>query len=136
MSGFFAWSPPSPLDAVFRHDGNARPGGKPLVVGLEFQPQIVVTDSQVAIATTYHGIGHDRLHLLCHHTDVRRVAAVIGEAVEAQAVVQRAEQCNILLQADVGASAAGPSATDAPSANRTGAEATGRSAAKATTRGA
>ena len=71
---------------------NPRPCGKPLVVGLELQPELVVEDAQVAIVTAGHRIRRNDLHFLRHHADIGFVAAVVAEAIEADAVVEVPEQ--------------------------------------------
>src|SRR5262249_40663069 len=51
------------------------------------------------------------LHLLRHHTHIRLVAAVVGEAVEAEAIIEVPKQHDVMLERDVG-----PPATAAPAA--------------------
>src|SRR5262249_56374735 len=70
----------------------------------------VVEDPEVAVATAQHGLGHDGLHLLRHDADVGARAVVIAEAIEAEAVVEPAEQADVVLQRDVGAPAAAAAA--------------------------
>src|SRR5262245_48883481 len=61
-------------------------GCEPLVVGLERQTELVVGHPEVAIPAAGHGRRPQRLHLLGQDADIGRVAALVGEAVEAKAV--------------------------------------------------
>jgi hypothetical protein len=49
------------------------------------------------------------LYFLCQYTDVGPVAAVIGEAVEANTVVETTEKDNIVLESYVGPPNTAPS---------------------------
>ena len=55
--------------------------------------------------------GHHGLHLLRHHADIGLVAAVVAEAIEAEAVVEMAEHDDVVLQPDVGLVASATTAT-------------------------
>src|SRR4030088_1184625 len=81
-------------------DMSARRG--PLVVGLEFQAELVVEDPQIAVAAAQYRRGHDCLDFLRHHADIGLVAAVVGEAVEAEAVIEVAEKRDVVLKHHVG----------------------------------
>ena len=50
------------------------------------------------------------MHLLRHNADIEFVAAVIGEAIEAEAVVEPAQQGDVVLEPNVGAASAAPAA--------------------------
>src|SRR5215218_4143034 len=80
----------------------------PLVVGLKLDAERVVRDPQVTIAPTHHRGRHDRLHFLRHHANVGLVAAVVGEAIEAEAIFEVAEEEDVMLEHHVG------SANDTP----------------------
>src|SRR5689334_409466 len=86
----------------------------PMVVGLEFYSDPLIEDPEIAVAPAHHGGGCDVLHLLRHNADIGRVAPVIGEAVEADAVVEVPKQHDVMLERDVGSpTAAAASATTA-----------------------
>jgi hypothetical protein len=78
-----------------------RAGGNPLLVGLKLDAHLVVEDPQVAILTPGDCIRLNRLHILRHNTDISFVAAVIAEAIEANAVGKVTEKNNIVLECDV-----------------------------------
>src|SRR5882724_4530199 len=81
-------------------DMSARRG--PLVVGLELQAELVVEDTQIAVAAAQYRRGHDCLDFLRHHADIGLVAAVVAEAVEAEAVIEVAEKRDVVLKHHVG----------------------------------
>src|SRR5262249_17030842 len=85
-------------------------GGKPLPVGLERHADPVVENPEIASASAHHCFGHHRLHLLRHHTHIGAVAAVVGEAIEAEAVVEVAQQGDVVLETDVGPTSAAAAA--------------------------
>src|SRR5262249_39204978 len=96
----------------------------PPVVGLELHAELVVEDRQVAVSTAYDCLRHNRLHLLRHYADIRFDIAVIGEAIEADAVVEAPEKHNIVLEPHIGApSAAATSPTASPETSATHASA-------------
>jgi hypothetical protein len=70
----------------------------PLIVGLELHAEHVVRDSQVTVTAAQHRCGHNRLHLLGHHADIGLVAAVVSEAVEAEAISEVAEKEDVVLE--------------------------------------
>src|SRR5262249_52847894 len=75
---------------------------------------------------------HYRLHLLGDHADIGLVAAVVGEAIEAKAVVEVAEQHDVVLEGDVRAATAA-AASAAPAATEAAATAAAHARAAATT---
>src|SRR5215212_12164334 len=77
-------------------------GRCPLVVGLELQVELVVGDPQIAVAAAQYRRGHDCLDLLRHHADIGLVAAVVAEAVEAEAIIKVAEKRDVVLKHHVG----------------------------------
>src|SRR5690348_2871744 len=79
-------------------DWQLRTGCNPFVVGLEPQPELFIENPQVAITTAHHCFGHDRLHLLRQNPDVDLVIAVIDEAIEANAVVETADNLDVVLE--------------------------------------
>src|SRR5262245_38540626 len=82
----------------------------PLLVSLELQAQLVVEDHEVAVLSSHDRLRHDRLHLLCHESDVGLLAAVIAEAIEPKAVVETAEEGDVVLERNIGPPAAASSA--------------------------
>jgi hypothetical protein len=85
-----------------RHTGTRR---NPMLVGLEPDAEPVVKDAQCTIAITHHRLRHDSLHFLRHHADIGTVAAVVAEAIIAEAIGKMTEQDDIVLERDVGPSA-------------------------------
>src|SRR3954465_15565347 len=74
----------------------------PLVVGLELHVEHVVRDSQVAVVAAQHRGGVNCLHFLRHHTDIGFVAAVVSEAIEANAILEVADKEDVVLEHHVG----------------------------------
>src|SRR5262245_13209543 len=88
-----------------------------MLVGLKLDPELFVEDSQIAVAAAHNGAGHDRLHLLRHHADIGPVAAVVAEAIIAEAVVEMAEQNDVMLEHDVRSPPAAAAAAAAATAS-------------------
>ena len=88
------------------HARQMRAGRHPLVVGLERQSKPVVGNAHVAVRAARYRFRHHGLHLLRHHPDIGGVAAVVDEAIIAEAVVEPPEQHDIVLEAHVGATPA------------------------------
>src|SRR5229473_852573 len=82
------------LNRCAGRDTSARRG--PLVVGLELQAELVVEGPQIAVAAAQYCRGHR------HHADIGLVAAVVAEAVEAEAVIEVAEKRDVVLKHHVG----------------------------------
>ena len=76
-------------------------GSDPLVVGFEFQPELVVGDSKIAIAAPRDRVWRDGLYFLRHDADVGFVAAIVTKAIEPKAIVKPADQRNIVLQSNI-----------------------------------
>src|ERR1700757_3675287 len=93
-----SWSHP-------RSRWHVRATGKPVAVGLELDADLVVEDPEIAVAAARDGVRHHGLHLLRDHADIGLVAAEIAEAIITQAVVEMAEQDDVVLQCDVRAPA-------------------------------
>src|SRR5439155_25767853 len=105
---------------------------EPVLVAAEFQAEPVVVDTQVTVVAARHRARHHRLHLLRHHADIGLVASEIAEAVVAEAIVELAEQHDVVLQRDIGApasTAAAPASATAESAATTAAAREGRATA-------
>src|SRR5664279_975790 len=81
---------------------NLRARADPIFPGLHAQAELIVIDPQIAVAATHDSIGHDGLDFLRHHADIGLVAAIVAEAVEAETVVEMAEQDDVMLGADIG----------------------------------
>src|SRR5215471_16080681 len=92
-----------------------RTGSDPLVVRLELQAELVIEDPQIAVPAARNRLRHDDLHFLRHDADVGFAAAVIAEAIKAKAVVEAAQERDVVLERDVGP----PSATAAAAAAAT-----------------
>src|SRR6187397_2742108 len=110
---------------------NPRPRGKPLVVGLEWQPKLFVVDTQVAVVTADDSIRPHGLNFLRHYADITLVAAVVAEAIEAEAIVEMPEQDDMVLERDVGTSSATATAAAATAAACARATTTAAAAARA-----
>lgn len=100
---------------------------KPLLEGLEPHAKLVVEDAQGAIAIAHNGFRHDALDLLRHHADIGAIAAVVAEAIVAEAIGEMAEENNVMLEHDVG------SPSSATAAAAAAAEAAATAAAEAAT---
>src|SRR6185503_14414028 len=107
------------------------PRGKPLVVGVEWQAKLVVVDTQVAVVTADDSIRPHGLNFLRHYADITLVAAVVAEAIEAEAIVEMPEQDDMVLERDVGTSSATASAAAATAATCARATTTAAAAARA-----
>src|SRR5262245_57728255 len=105
------------LDGPGGRDACAR--REPLLVSLERHAEPVVEDAEVAVAATHDRVRPDRLHLLRHHADIGAVAAGVAEAVEAEAIVEMAEQRDVVLERHIGAPAAAAAAAAATPATAT-----------------
>src|SRR5262245_37462545 len=97
---------------------------EPLLVGLERQSELVVEDAQVAVAIADDGVGPDARDLLGHDADIGFVASLVGEAIEAKAVVEMAEQRDVVLERDIGPASTAAHATAATAAHAGHARAT------------
>src|SRR4051794_62142 len=84
---------------------------QPLGVGLEGHADLVVEDPQLAVGTLRHRLRHHCLHFLRHAADVTRMAAVVDKAIEAEAVVEIAEERDVVLQRHVRTPATATTAT-------------------------
>jgi hypothetical protein len=58
-------------------------------------------DAKIAVAASLHCIGPYRADLLRHYADIGFFAAVIGEAVVTQSVLQVTQQHDVVLERDV-----------------------------------
>src|SRR6516164_5283402 len=97
-----------------RDSRNRRPRARrdPVLVSLELDAEPVVEDPQIPFPVTHNRLWHDCLHLLRHHTDIGAIAAVITEAIVADAVGEMAKQNDVVLEHDIGSpSAAAATAT-------------------------
>src|SRR3954466_5657649 len=84
-----------------------------MLVAFEVDPELAVAHAQITVLAAHHRVGPYRLHLLGDHADVGAGAAVVDEAVEAETVLEMAEQRDVMLQPDVGAPAAAAATTAA-----------------------
>jgi hypothetical protein len=92
--------------SVRKCDRHARTRCDPSVVGLKLQTEPVIEDPQISVPAAPDRVRPDHLHLLRHHADIDLVAAIIGEAIEADAVVEMADDGDIVLEPHVGPPAA------------------------------
>src|SRR5260370_14523608 len=89
----------------------------PVVIRLEGQAEPVVENRQIAIPITGDRLRHDCLNFLRHYANIGVVAAVVAEAIEAEAIVEVAEQDDVVLEPEIGppTPAAAACAAGAPS---------------------
>src|SRR5262249_53507260 len=113
------------------HGWDLWPRCAPLLVGLKLQPELFVEDLKVAVPTAHDRLWHDHLHFLRHDADIDLVAAFVAEAIEPKAVVESAEQGNVMLKRNIGP----PATADSSSATHAGRRATDARCSPATTRG-
>jgi hypothetical protein len=107
-------------------------GCGPVVIGSERQSEPFVGYPKIAVATDSDRVGSYGSDLLRNHPDIGLLAAVVSEAVVTKAVVEPAQQHDIVLQLDVRATpATATAATTAEATATTAAEATTAAAAKA-----
>ena len=70
------------------------------------QPEPFVIHLQIATPAAHDSFGFDGLNFLRHYADVDFVAPIVAETVKAEAVVETAQQGDIVLKPDVGPVAA------------------------------
>jgi hypothetical protein len=75
----------------------------PLPVGFKWQSKHVIGNAQIPVSAARHRFWNDRLHFLRNDPDICRMAAVVDEAIVAEAVAEPSEQNNIVLKPEVGA---------------------------------
>src|ERR1043165_9151862 len=102
-------------------------GCDPVVVTAERQAKPVIVHSQIAVAAARDCIGPDHADLLRHHANPSLLASVIGKAIIAHAILQIAEQHDVMLERNIGAA---PAAATAESAAATAAESATTAAAE------
>src|SRR6185437_7118565 len=78
---------------------------KPVAIGSERQPELFVIDPEIAVCPARHRIRPDGLHLLRDDADISLVAPEIAEAIVAEAIIETAEQDDVVFQGKVGAPA-------------------------------
>ena len=124
-----------------RDSRNRRPRARrdPVLVSLELDAEPVVEDPQIPLPVTHNRLRHDCFNFLRHHTDIGAIAAVITEAIVADAVGEMAKQNDVVFDRDVGSPSAATSAgataaaTATPEAAATATEAAGSDPASAET---
>jgi hypothetical protein len=114
---FCSWHPHKRVDISVRNrnaDWHLRASGNPLLVSLKLDAYLVVEDPQIAILALRDCVRLNPLHILRHNTDIGFVAAIVAEAIEANAVGKMTEKNDIVLECDVrtpSSAAAGATAT-------------------------
>src|SRR4029453_9493202 len=103
------------LSARPSQSGHFSSGRGPSVVASEWQAESVVVNAEIAIVATLDRVGPHHADFLRHHADIGFGAAVIGEAVVAQPVLQMPQQNDVMLERDVRAASAATSTTAAES---------------------
>src|SRR5262249_60107034 len=100
-------------------------------VGVDFAPGLVEEAPQMAVGAAPDRARPHLLHFLRDHADIGPVAAVVGEAIEAKAVVEPADEHDVVLERNVGAPAAATAAETSATAAAAEATATTEAAAPA-----
>jgi hypothetical protein len=78
----------------------------PLSVALEFHAELVVVHPQISVPAAHDRLRNGLLHFLRDLADIGLVAAIVAEAIEAEAVVEMTEKDDIVLESKVGSSSA------------------------------
>jgi hypothetical protein len=107
------------------------PGGDPLIVSLQFQPQRAIRYAEISIASPLDRARLDSPHLLRDYAHIGFPGAVISKAIIAKPIVKVAKQGDIALQPDIGSPAAAPATPEASASKSTTRET--RATAKAST---
>ena len=107
-------------DHIPARAGMLRARGEPVLVGAEFESELVVVDSEIAVPASRDRIGPQRRDLLGDDADIGLVAAEIAESVVAQTIVEMSEQNHVVLQRQIRAPS---TAAAAKAATATAAEA-------------
>src|SRR5262245_35940168 len=107
-------------------------GRGPSVVASEWQAESVVVNAEISIPATLDRIGPHHADLLRHHADIGFGAAVIGEAVVAQPVLQMPQQHDVVLERDVRTASTATPAAAAESTAPAAAESAASTATKCT----
>jgi hypothetical protein len=88
------------------NDGQPGARRNPFLVGLELDAKPVIEHAEGAIAIAHDSFRHHRLYFLRDHPDIRTIAAVVAEAIVAKPVCEAPEKNDIVLEHDIGSSAA------------------------------
>src|ERR1700680_3607819 len=75
---------------------NSFAGGLPLFPGLHVQAEPIVIHPEIAVAAAHDSLRQDRFDFLRHHTDIGLVTSIVAEAIEAEAVVEMAQQNDVV----------------------------------------
>jgi hypothetical protein len=59
----------------------------PLIIALELEAKLVVIDPEIAVASARYRLRHHLLRFLRQDANVCRIAAIVGETVNAKPVV-------------------------------------------------
>ena len=73
-----------------------------MIIALEGQAKLVVIDPQITVPALNDRLGIKLLHLLGHDADISLITAVVAEAIKAKAVIEIAEQDDVVLETDIG----------------------------------
>ena len=104
-------------------------GCEPPLVGTEFHTEPRIVDTQIPVSATRDRLRNNLQHLLGHDAHISFVAAVVVEAIEAEAIVETAEQRDVVLEPNVRSSST--ATTTAAATTTTAATATGPTAGAA-----
>src|ERR1700722_16649951 len=102
---------------------NLRSRSEPVRIAFERHTELVVVHTQIAVAAARDRFRHDLLHLLGHDADIGLVAAVVAETIEAEAIVDVAEQSDVVLEPDIRSASAAAATTTAATAHASAATA-------------
>jgi hypothetical protein len=112
------------------NDGQPGARRNPFLVGLELDAKPVIEHAEGAIAIAHDSFRHHCLHFLRNYADIGTIAAVVAEAVVTKRVCQMTEENEIVLEHDIGSSAA--AAATATTTAATSAESTPTAATEST----
>ena len=80
---------------------NSCPRFYPLIVGFERQAEHLVIHPQISVRSTSDRVWHDLLHFLRHNANIKVIAALVTEAIEAEAVVEITEERDVVFEPGV-----------------------------------
>jgi hypothetical protein len=89
-----------------------------VIVCFKLQTKFLIEHPQVTVGPARDRLRNHLLHFLSQDAHVNLAAAVVAEAIEAQAVVESDQEDNVVLQPDVGTPSASATTTTAEAAAR------------------
>ncbi len=68
-----------------------------MVISLEFDPELVVENSQVSVPAAHDRIWRNCLHLLRYDADIDLFTAVVAKAIKAETIVEPTDKADVVL---------------------------------------